>query len=221
MTQQPLVKKIGMGNTNYINDNDTLPVFPLPNTILFPGISIPLHIFEPRYRQMIKDCLDGKGVICLATISEKWQGINEGDFEFYPFGIACRIVNYNALEDGRYNIILKGLERCELQNCEYRKSKLYRTVQIKIRENDLKTPMNRSIENELRQIAANFFKTQPTSSSESEINEHFAKMEIMQIINILCMNAPISITNKHAIFAKETLTEICDSLLELYATFRL
>lgn len=209
-----------MADTVYINNNDILPIFPLPNTILFPGVSIPLHIFEPRYRQMIKDCLDGRGVICLSTISEKWQGVNEGDFGFYPLGIACRIVNYNVLEDGRYNIILKGIERCDLQDCEYRKNKLYRTIQIKTRENDLKAPLNRSTENELRQIAANFFKTQPTSSSETEINEHFAKMETMQIINILCMNAPVSIPNKYAIFAKDSLPEICDSLLDLYTTFR-
>lgn len=204
----------------YFKNDDILPVFPLPNTILFPEVSIPLHLFEPRYRQMAKDCLDGKGVICLATISDKWEGINEGDFNFYPMGTVCRFAKYNELEDGRFNIILKGLARCEMLDCQYRKNKLYRSVRIQTKENDLAEKLDRSVENELRQIAANFFKAQPTTSTETEILEHFTKLETLQIINILCMNAPISMAEKHGIFEKSTLTEMCDVLFGLYASFR-
>lgn len=206
--------------TSYFKNNEQLPVFPLPNTILFPEVSIPLHIFEPRYRQMAKDCLDGKGVICLATISEKWDGINEGDFAFYPMGTISLIVKYNPLEDGRINIILKGLARCEMLDCQYRNNKLYRSVKIQTKENDLTEILEKSTENELRQIAANFFKSQPTSSSEIEINEHFSKMDTKQIINVLCMNAPISIAEKHAIFERNTQPEMCDDLFGLYASYR-
>ena len=215
-----LKKKMVNMTPIYFKSNDILPVFPLPNTILFPEVSIPLHIFEPRYRQMAKDCLDGKGVICLATISEKWSGLNEGDFGFYPIGTICRVVNYNALEDGRFNIILKGLARCEMQDCEYRNNKQYRTVRIQVNDNDFAVKLDRSAENELRQIATNFFKVQPSSSTEVEINEHFAKMETMQIINILCMNSPATMADKHALFEKNTLLEICDVLFDHYASFR-
>lgn len=204
----------------YCKSGDILPIFPLPNTILFPGVSVPLHIFEPRYRQMVADSLDSKGVICLATISEKWSGTNEGDFEFYSLGSVCRLANYNTLEDGRYNIILKCLTRCVFSECEYRKNKLYRTAKIEIKPDDFKNKIDKSIENELRQVASNFFKNQPTSSTDVEIKNHFANLEAMQIINILCMNAPITISEKHAIFQKESITEICDVLLERFSSYR-
>lgn len=206
--------------TTYFKNNDILPVFPLPNTILFPEVSIPLHLFESRYRQMAKDSLDRKGVICLATISEKWAGVNEGDFEFYPLGTICRIAKYDTLEDGRFNIILKGLARCEMLDCQYRNDKLYRSVRIQTKEKDLSEILETSTENELRQIAANFFKSQPTASTETEIKEHFSKMEIFQIINILCMNAAISIAEKHILFEKSTMPEMCDALFGYYASFR-
>jgi ATP-dependent Lon protease len=86
----------------------TLPIFPLP-LVLFPGVTIPLHIFEPRYRRMLGDCLEGDrrfGVVHLAEgIAEETLGIG-GDV-----GCVAEIESTNDLPDGRSNIIVHGRER--------------------------------------------------------------------------------------------------------------
>lgn len=101
------------------------PIFPLPNVTFFPKTVLPLHIFEPRYRQMVKDCLNGDRLIGVALLREGWQK----DYFGHPpihrtFGVG-KIVDYDELDDGRYNIRVEGLWRVRLVT-EY-PTKEYRT----------------------------------------------------------------------------------------------
>ena len=90
----------------------TLPIFPLP-LVLFPGVTIPLHIFEPRYRRMLADCLERDrrfGIVFLAEgTSEDTLGIG-GDV-----GCIAHIETHEELPDGRSNIIVVGRERFTLR----------------------------------------------------------------------------------------------------------
>jgi len=83
-----------------------IPVFPLAGAILFPGGQLPLHIFEPRYRAMIADALAGDRLI--GMVQPRDQGEPPGLFEI---GCLGKIVGADALDDGRYNIVLEGLGR--------------------------------------------------------------------------------------------------------------
>ncbi|MDB5721774.1 MAG: ATP-dependent protease [Alphaproteobacteria bacterium] len=87
-------------------DELRIPVFPLAGAILFPRAQLPLHIFEPRYRTMIRDALAGDGMIGM---------IQPRDRDVPPalFDIGClgRIVGSELLDDGRYNIVLEGISR--------------------------------------------------------------------------------------------------------------
>ena len=62
-------------NPNFDADSfsGTIPIFPLPNVVLFPNMLLPLHIFEPRYREMVEDALNGEGLIGMALLKEGWQ----------------------------------------------------------------------------------------------------------------------------------------------------
>jgi hypothetical protein len=89
----------------------TIPICPLPNVVLFPNVFLPLHIFESRYRQLVSDTLDGDRIIGMVLLRPGY----ESDYEGRPpvFGVGCAGVMTHAepLSDGRFNIVLRGLER--------------------------------------------------------------------------------------------------------------
>ena len=87
------------------------PIFPLPNVVLFPTVCLPLHIFEPRYREMVADALEGDRIIGMALLRPGWEEQYEGRPPIYPVGCAGLITHAERLPDGRYNIVLRGLEK--------------------------------------------------------------------------------------------------------------
>lgn len=88
-----------------------IPLFPLPNVVLFPHMSLPLHIFEPRYRKMVQDALLSHRMIGMALLRPGWEDDYEGRPPLFERGCAGRIVDSETLADGRINIVLKGLTR--------------------------------------------------------------------------------------------------------------
>ncbi len=87
-----------------------IPIFPLPNVVLFPSVFLPLHIFEPRYRQMLSDALQGDRIIGMVLIKRPQPDPVEPP-SIYPVGCAGLISHAETLSDGRSNIILRGLQR--------------------------------------------------------------------------------------------------------------
>jgi Lon protease-like protein len=106
-------------------------LFPLPNLVLFPHVMQPLHIFEPRYRQMTADALAGDRLIAMVLPTPGW----EQDYGAAPalHSIAClgRIVAEQKLEDGRFNILLRGLARIRIVE-ELAGTKLYRQARAEL-----------------------------------------------------------------------------------------
>ena len=88
-----------------------MPLFPL-NVVLFPGMPLPLHIFEPRYRLMIERCLDGDSTFGVAQIIEGQEG--EGGTLPAPIGCAAEIIEVAPLADGRLNVHTLGTRRFEI-----------------------------------------------------------------------------------------------------------
>ena len=93
-----------------------LPIFPLPNVVLFPAALLPLHIFEPRYRAMVADALDGDRQIGMVMLRPGWEHHYEGTPAIYPIGCAGFITHAERLPDGRYNIMLRGTEKFRVLN---------------------------------------------------------------------------------------------------------
>ena len=88
-----------------------LPIFPLPSVVLFPNVFLPLHIFEPRYRQMIADALAGDRIIGMVVLRPGYEDDYEATPPIYPTGCSALITHVETLDDGRYNLILRGLEK--------------------------------------------------------------------------------------------------------------
>lgn len=88
-----------------------IPIFPLPNVVLFPSALLPLHIFEPRYRAMVADALEGERLIGMVMLRPGWEPHYEERPDVYPIGCAGFITHADRLPDGRFNVMLRGMEK--------------------------------------------------------------------------------------------------------------
>lgn len=92
-----------------------IPLFPLPSTVFFPRTYLPLHVFEPRYRRMVQDAAAGHRMIGMVLLKEGWESDYQGRPPIFPVGAVGRMVAVQHLSDGRFNVLLQGLRRFELQ----------------------------------------------------------------------------------------------------------
>lgn len=111
----------------------SLPLFPLPTTVLFPNVFLPLHIFEPRYRQMTADALADDRFIALVLPTPGWEKDYGHSPALHPVACLGRIVAEQELEDGRYNILLRGFARIRIEK-ELSSKKLYRIARSELLE---------------------------------------------------------------------------------------
>lgn len=109
----------------------SIPIFPLPNVVLFPNVFLPLHIFEPRYKQMVEESLNGDRIIGMVLLRPGYEVDYDGAPAIYNVGCSGLITHYERLDDGRFNLVLRGLERFEIQREETPAvGRLYRTAII-------------------------------------------------------------------------------------------
>jgi len=106
----------------------TIPIFPLPTVVLFPNVFLPLHIFEPRYRQMIVDALDGDRIIGMVLLQPGFEKDYEGRPPVYPIGCAGVVTHAERLGDGRFNIVLRGMEKFRITGED--ESRAYRLAHV-------------------------------------------------------------------------------------------
>jgi Lon protease-like protein len=103
-----------------------LPLFPL-NVVLFPGVVLPLHVFEPRYRQMIADCQQHEQPFGIVLARPDSVHLQE---EPYPIGTMAEIRDLNRLEDGRYILMALGLQRFRILSQHRQKPYLSGIVEL-------------------------------------------------------------------------------------------
>lgn len=90
-------------------------LFPLPNLVLYPGVIQPLHIFEPRYRQMMRHAIEGDQLIATALYKPDWDISLDDSPAVHNVVCIGKIMTHIELEDGRFNLLLKGLSRARIR----------------------------------------------------------------------------------------------------------
>jgi len=110
-----------------------LKVFPLPQVVLFPGTALPLHVFEPRYRALVHDCLATDQVMALVQIRPGFEDQAPGRPPVQEMGCAGLIVASEELEGGKFNIVLQGVVRVRLLE-ELPSRNPYREVRVEVVE---------------------------------------------------------------------------------------
>ena len=171
----------------------TIPVFPLSNFIMFPGTTVPLNIFEPRYLQMVNESMKNHRMI--GMIQPKRSGILKKP-DLYEIGCVGKITSFNETEDGRILIILNGVCRFKI-NSEINTDKLYRECEVQYNNfsNDISQKSNEVNFSDLKLIMENmkkFFKKQGYIVNLKDLE----KKNLSQTLNDLSMASPFSLEEK-------------------------
>jgi Lon protease-like protein len=130
----------------------SLPIFPLPNTVLFPNVFLPLHIFEPRYREMVADALDGDRMIGMVLLKPGWQHQYEHHPPVYETGCAGVITHHERLDDGCYNIVLRGVSRFRILGEDH--ARTYRIAETELVDDPLTASDRHALKDARRRLEA-------------------------------------------------------------------
>jgi len=144
------------------NFDRAMRMFPLPNLVMFPNVLQPLHIFEPRYREMVDEAIDHDGLITMALLKPGWETQYDGRPAVHREACLGRIVTHVRLKDGRYNLLLRGLCRVTIVR-ELEPRKLFREVMVKPVEEVFSTSKATSRDTLHRSLLDEFRRTLPDS----------------------------------------------------------
>jgi len=186
-----------------------LSIFPLPGAILFPGLQLPLHIFEPRYRALVSEALARDRRIAMIQPQTATEGAP-------LFGIGCvgRIGEVEALEDGRFNIILEGESRFRLLR-EIQARTPFRQIEAELiaePDDEVLSPAERAgFELEAR----NFADAQGYSVDWDSV----ARLDDVALINGVSQIAPFDVAAKQALLEAPDIRARCELLVQLMQFF--
>ena len=189
-----------------------IPIFPLPNVVLFPNVFLPLHIFEPRYRQMTADALAGDRMIGMVLLRPGYEPEYDGRPPVYRTGCSGLITHAEKLDDGRYNLVLRGLEKFTIEREEPAvPARSYRTALVAPLDETLREA-DRSQLGDLRQrlheLLAPLF-------SGGNVRGLPANMPPEDLVNALSQYLELEPLEKLALLERPGALARCRSLIEL------
>jgi Lon protease-like protein len=193
----------------------TIPVFPLPNVVLFPNVFLPLHIFEPRYRQMVDEALSGDRIIGMVLLRPGWEGDYDGRPPVYRVGCAGVITHAERLPDGRFNIVLRGMEKFRITAEET--AKPYRVAQVEAVPEPAADSVRMEMRAERRRLES-LLVPQPEGRPERIEGRDPAVPSSMadeDLVNALAQYLEFEPVEKQALLERDGVLNRCRSLIEL------
>ncbi len=182
-----------------------LSIFPLTGAVLFPGLQLPLHMFEPRYRALVGDALVRDRRI--AMIQPKTA---EDGAPLYEIGCVGRIGEIEALEDGRYNLILEGESRFRLLR-ELDVATAFRQVEAELIEDDENETLSHAQRGGFEDEARKFADRQGYRVDWDSVE----RLDDQSLINGVSQIAPFDAASKQALLEAENLSARCELLVQL------
>ena len=198
-----------------INLPNKIPIFPLSNFIIFPEMTVPLNIFEPRYLQMINDAMKGSKIIGIIQPKKQNQTIPS----LYNIGCAGKITNYNETDDGRYLIVLSGISRFKIIQ-EINTKKLYR--ECKVNFDDFKIDLNEHKEEIKFSDLELIFKKSKSLFNKQGYIINWKDLELQslnQTINTISMASPFSLEEKQVLLEALNISDRKKKLEEILTTY--
>ncbi len=182
------------------------PVFPLPNTVLFPDTVLPLHIFEPRYRRMIDDVSGGDGHLAIALLEPGFEEDYEGSPAFHRVGTLGRIENLEKLDNGRFNLHLVGLRRVEFE--EIPSPTPYRVARLIARdESGIDDADPEVVRAKLDLLASHAFLVQQVAGETGSSLAANDRLTFRAAVNGACANMPIEARLRQVLLEIDDLRE--------------
>jgi Lon protease-like protein len=188
----------------------SIPLFPLPNVVLFPNVCLPLHIFEPRYREMTADALKGDRIIGMVLLRPGWEGDYEGRPPIYDIGCAGLITHSEKLEDGRYNLVLRGMEKFRVLDEDAQRS--YRRAEVQAIHEAL-SEADRDVMRKERRRLESLLVPQPQGRGVDP--KMPPSMPDEELVNALSQYLDLEVVEKQALLERDGLVNRCRSLIEL------
>ena len=186
-----------------------LSIFPLPGVVLYPGLRLPLHIFEPRYRALVTDALARDRRIAMIQP----QGRDEGA-PLFRVGCVGKIGQFEALDDGRFNVVLEGEARFRILR-EIDAATLFRQIEAELLpepvEEALSAVERAGFEREARRFAA--------AQGYRVDWESVARLDDVSLINGVSQIAPFDPAAKQALLEAEGIAARCELLVQLMQFF--
>ena len=188
---------------------ERLSIFPLAGALLFPGLQLPLHIFEPRYRAMVSDALARDQRIAMIQP----QGTHDGA-PLYRIGCVGKIGEFETNDEGRYNLVLQGISRFRVLR-ELTVTTPFRQVEAELISDDDDTALSAieraGFEREARSFA--------TSQGYAVDWESVGRLDDAALINGVAQIAPFDLAAKQALLEAHTLAARCELLIQLMQFF--
>jgi Lon protease-like protein len=198
-----------LGRAFHMSRTIRVPIFPLSGAILFPRSQLPLHIFEPRYREMVRDAMEGAGRIAMI------QPHRLDDDNLAPlFEVGCvgEMVGLEELEDGRFNIVLLGSNRFRLVH-EIESDALYRCADVDIAAFDDEEPpplslgQRAEVEREARRLG--------DAMGLAVDWDAVSRLDDEMLVNAIAQVAPFDVGAKQALLEQPALDGRADLLVQL------
>ena len=186
-----------------------VPLFPLPGAILFPRSQLPLHIFEPRYREMVSDAIEGPGRIAMI---QPHRLDDDNKAPLYAVGCVGEIVGVEELEDGRFNIVLLGANRFRMVE-ETSAETAYRCADVDIEAFDDSDPpalslgQRAEVEREARRLGDAMGLAVDWAA--------VGRLDDEMLVNAIAQVAPFDVGAKQALLEQPTLADRADLLVQL------
>jgi Lon protease-like protein len=165
-----------------------IPVFPLPNVVLFPKTYLPLHIFEPRYRTMVSDAAISGQCIGMALLKDGWETDYYGHPPVFSTGCVGRLVSVQPMADGRSNIMLQGLERFEIEREWY--DNPYREATIAVTVHGAEASLDPTVRQRLFTILESYLR----SRDEAPTWQEFFREEVSDEIFVNTLSTYLECT---------------------------
>ena len=188
-----------------------LPLFPLPSVVLFPTVFLPLHIFEPRYKQMVTRALEGDRIIGMTLLKAGHDEAYEGRPPIFDIGCAGLITHVERQNDGRFNLILRGLEKFRIDVEEpATDGVLYRIAHVTSFEEMVSDAERGALREERRRLEVML---EPTIERDSgRLPRDMADDEL---VNALSQYLDLEPVEKQALLERPGPLERCRTLIEL------
>lgn len=200
----------GGGAIEALRARGRVPVFPLPDVVLFPHAVLPLHIFEPRYRRMTEDALRTDRLIAMALLRPGWEQGYLGNPPVHPIACAGTIEDEQPLPDGRFNIRLRGLARIAILGFE--QDTPYRVAAVRVLEDQGGGPGPEGDDDRRRLLAACASLLQETSGQPGNPVVLDGSVPLSVVVNTLCQSLAMEAEEKQRLLALDDVRERCRAL---------
>jgi Lon protease-like protein len=193
-----------------------LPIFPLPDVVLFPNVFLPLHVFEPRYREMVADAMAADRLIGMVLLRPGWERDYEGRPAVYPVGCLGVMTHIEPIAGGRYNIMLRGIERFRIAHEDhersYRRAAMERLAEHPLADEDRAAVARHRARLELLLEPAG--ERRPGRSRTADVKIP-SEMPDADLVNALAQHLDLEPVEKQALLERPTLRDRAESLVEL------